>query len=335
MSKKVRYIESNDKIYHPDSCAPLTIAWKKQQVRLYTLARGTYPGFPLKDEELTGIKSIGYWDSEIIQDWGLNWHRNEGIEICLLETGTISFLLDDQEFELGTNMLTITRPWIPHKLGNPDIGLCKLNWFIIDVGVRQPHQEWTWPKWIILSKDDLDELTRILRLNEQPVWQVNDELKHCFVQIGKIVKHHEKEHFDSRIKIYINEILVLLLEMLKKNPPKLNHALIESKRSVSIFLKSLENDLTNNWSLQDMADHCGLGITQFSKHCYQLTNCTPINYINKLRLLKAKKLILEKPESTITSIAYDCGFSSNQYFTKVFKNHFRETPLEFRKSQNN
>lgn len=324
---------TDEEIYYPDSCTSLANAWSEGQVELHALARGTYPGYSLKDNELKGIKSIGYWNSEKIQNWGLDWHRNEGIELCLLETGNLSFLLNDQQFELEPNSLTITRPWILHKLGTPNIGFCKLHWFIVDLGARQPHQEWVWPDWVILSKDDLDELTRILRLNEQPVWRVNDEMKRCFAQIGRMAKYHEKEHFDSRIKVYLNEVLILLLEMLKKDQPVLNDSLIESKRSVSIFLKSLEDDVANCWTVNNMAEHCGLGVTQFSKHCYQLTNCTPVNYLNKLRLLKARKLIGENSGSTITSIAYECGFSSNQYFTKVFKAHFKETPQEFRISQ--
>ena len=316
--------------YYPDSCVELAAAWHAGQVEMYTLARGTYPGFSLKEDELKGIKSVGYWNSEKMQNWGLDWHRNEGIEICLLETGNLTFQLNDREYQLEPNTLTITRPWILHKLGDPNVGFCKLHWFIIDLGVRQPHQEWIWPDWVILSKDDLDELTRILRLNEQAVWYVGDEMKRCFAQIGRMAKYHEKEHFNSRIKVYINEILILLLEMLKKERPELNDALIDSKRSVSLFLKSLENDLAQNWTVSSMAKHCGLGVTQFSKHCYQVTNCTPVNYLNQLRLLKARKMIGENPESTITSIAYDCGFSSNQYFTRVFKAHFKETPQECR-----
>jgi AraC-like DNA-binding protein len=332
MNDKSNNSVTDEVIYYPDSCIPLAEAWKKGQVEMHTLVRGTYPGFPLKEDELKGIKSIGYWNSEKMQNWGLDWHRNEGIEICLLETGNLNFLLNDQQYELEPNTLTITRPWILHKLGNPNVGFCKLHWFIIDLGVRQPHQEWIWPNWVILSKDDLDELTRILRLNEQSVWYVGDEMKRCFAQIGRMAKYHDKEHFDSRIKVYLNEVLILLLEMLKKDRPELNDALIESKRSVSLFLKSLEDDLAGNWTVSNMAEHCRLGVTQFSKHCYQLTNCTPVNYLNQLRLLKARKLIGENPACTITSIAYDCGFSSNQYFTKVFKAHFKETPHECRNS---
>ena len=293
MSEKQISSVGDEVIYYPDSCVDLAAAWQANQVEMHTLARGTYPGHALKDDELKGIKSIGYWNSEKMQNWGLDWHRNEGIELCLLETGNLCFQLNDREYKLDPNTLTITRPWILHKLGDPNVGFCKLHWFIIDLGVRQPHQEWVWPDWVILSKDDLDDLTRILRLNEQAVWHVGDEMKRCFAQIGRMAKHHEKEHFESRIKVYINEILILLLEMLKKDRPELNDSLIESKRSVSLFLKSLEKDLAQNWTVSSMAEHCGLGVTQFSKHCYQLTNCTPVNYLNKLRLVKAQKMIGE------------------------------------------
>jgi len=190
MSEKQNLTSSDEVIYYPDSCVPLAEAWEKGQVEMYTLVRGTYPGSPLKGDELKGIKSIGYWNSEKSQNWGLDWHRNEGIEICLLETGSISFLLNDQTYELEPNSLTITRPWILHKIGNPNVGFSKLHWFIIDLGVRQPHQDWVWPDWVILSKDDLVELTRILRLNEQPVWHVGEEMKRCFAQIGRMAKYH-------------------------------------------------------------------------------------------------------------------------------------------------
>lgn len=335
MKVNLKNLFANDVIYYPDSCTPLSDAWQAKQIEMHVLARGTYPGYPLKEDELRGIKSIGYWNSEKTQNWGLDWHRNEGIELCLLETGNLSFLLDDQRFELEPNTLTITRPWILHKIGNPNIGHCKLHWFIIDLEVRQPHQEWIWPDWVILSKNDLEELTRILRLNEQPVWHATDEIKRCFLQIGKMARNHKNEHFDSYIKVFINEILILLLEILKKDKLILNDALIDSKRSVSLFLKSMEDDLAKTWTVDMMARHCGLGVTQFSKHCHQLTNCTPINYLNMLRLRKAKTMIAENPESTITSIAFDCGFSSNQYFTKVFKSYFKETPQYFRESNKN
>ena len=332
MRKKISFFESDGKIYNPDSCSPLADAWRKNEVELHTLARGTYPGYPLENDELSGIKCIGYWNAKKMQDWGLNWHMNEGIEICFLESGELDFDLNDRSYQLVPNTLTITRPWIPHKLGNPMITLSKLHWFILDVNVRQPHQEWQWPDWIILKKDDLNRLTDILRRNEQPVWTVGQEIKDCIVQIGRLIKKHDPDFLESKIKILINELLIELLEILTREKPELNNSLIMSKRSVDIFLKNLDGMLSEPWSLQGMADYCSLGTTQFSKYCAELTNTTPLNYLTQLRIRHAHHLIITEPCKTITEIAYECGFSSNQYFTQVFKKYYKSSPQEYRYS---
>jgi len=330
MNNNTTYHESNGIIHNADSCTPLEAAWKKNEIELHTLARGSYPGIRLKDDELCNLKSIGYWDAKAAQNWGLDFHRNEGIEICLLESGSLIFDLNNKTYELTPNTLTITRPWIPHKLGNPQIGPSKLHWFIIDVEVRQPHQEWQWPNWIILKKEDLAKLTDILRRNEQPVWKVDHSIRDCFVQIGKLIKNPDNTFLDSKIKILINELFVHLLELFTHEKPELNDLLIQSKRSVQIFLDNLDEMLVEQWTLASMAEYCSLGTTQFSKYVHELTNSTPANYLSQLRMKKAHNLILTERWKTITEIAYECGFSSNQYFTQVFKRFYKVSPQRLR-----
>lgn len=333
MRNSVTYTSIDGQIYNSDSCTPLEAAWKKNELKMQTLARGTYPGTRLNDEELTNIKSIGYWNAQSVQSWGLDYHRNEGIEICLLESGTLTFNLNNKSYQLTPNTLTITRPWIPHKLGNPLITPSKLHWFILDVNVRQPHQEWQWPEWIILNKKDLTKLTDILRRNEQPVWKAGQPIKDCFVQIGKLIKANERKFLDSKIKILINELFIQLLELFTYEKPVLNDSLIQSKRSVEIFLDNLNEMFAEQWTLTDMANHCGLGTTQFSKYFHELTNSTPANYLSQLRLKKAHKLMTTEYNKTITEIAYECGFSSNQYFTQVFKKYYKISPQKFRENE--
>jgi AraC family L-rhamnose operon regulatory protein RhaS len=53
-------------------------------------------------------------------------------------------------------------------------------------------------------------------------------------------------------------------------------------------------------------------------------------FINKIRLGEAAKRLKELPAASATEIAYQCGFSSAQYFTTVFKRHFGKTPQGYR-----
>jgi AraC family L-rhamnose operon regulatory protein RhaS len=279
------------------------------------------------------MRSIGYWDAGDAQRWGLEWHKNEGIEICYLESGTLDFLIDGSAYELLPAYLTITRPWLSHKLGNPNVGPSRLHWFILDVAVRNPHQEWKWPEWIILNTEDLEELTRFLRQNEHPVWKTNKDIGECFIQMGKTVGEAEGGCYDSRLKIYINMLLVLLLDLFRKGDIELNERLTDTKRTVELFLDELGNHLQEEWTLERMADHCNLGVTQFSKYCKQITNTSPVKFLNSLRLKHARKLLKDQPDLSITDVGYRTGFSSPQYFATSFRRSYAMTPKFFKEAK--
>ncbi len=329
MEKRAQFYDPGGKLsYKADNCSPLKGAADKGELELTTLARDAYPGNRLSKSELTGIKSIGYWNIKKLQDWGLEWHTNEGIEICFLESGDLTFFLGKDKYDLAPNLLTITRPWISHKLGNPNVELSKLHWLILDVGVRHPHQEWVWPNWIILNPKDREKLTLYFRQNEQPVWKATPDIKDCFIRIGKVIK--EGGEYESKLRVLINSLFIALLEHFQAGKILLNEELIESSRTVKLFLTYLEDHLFEPWTLPDMAAWCKLGTTRFTKYCVEISNCTPMEYINKIRLKKASQLLLANPGISSTDIAYQCGFSSAQYFTTVFKRHFKKTPQAFR-----
>jgi len=320
--------------YEADSCDSLREAWINKELELSTLARGTYPGKELLEGELTGIKSIGYWDIKKLQNWGLDWHSNEGIEICFLESGNLDFQIKNHEYHLKTNDITITRPWITHKIGSPLVNLSKLHWLILDVKVRHPHQNWEWPEWVVLNENDLDELTRYLRQNEQPVWKAGNDFKKCFVQIGNIIKQSNQKPYDSKLKIQINQLLILLLEIFKEGNIVLDLSLVETKRSVELFLSSIKSRIEEEWTVVKMAEDCHLGVTRFTHYCKEITNCSPMEYLNRLRLRKASRLLVDDIKIPVIDVAFMCGFSSTQYFNYVFKKHFKLSPNQFRKLKN-
>jgi AraC-like DNA-binding protein len=331
MERRAKFYDPSGKLsFMADNCRPVKSAADAGELELTTLARDAYPGKRLSKSELTGIKSIGYWNIKKLQNWGLEWHTNEGIEICFLESGDLTFFLGDEKYNLAPNQLTITRPWISHKLGNPNVEVSKLHWLILDVAVRHPHQEWVWPNWVILNPKDLDKLTLYFRQNEQPVWKSTPELKDCFIKIGKVIKEGEEKDYESKLRVLINTLLIALLEHFQKGKILLDEELIESRRTVKLFLKCLEDHFYEPWTLPKMAAYCKLGTTRFTKYCDEISNCTPMQYINRIRLGKAAQMLHNQPDTSATDIAYQCGFSSAQYFTTVFKRHFGKTPQTFR-----
>ncbi|WP_282134132.1 AraC family transcriptional regulator [Seonamhaeicola maritimus] len=328
--QEIEPYEADGVVYHADTCLPLIDAYKRKKLKFKALARHTYPGDRL-DENTIGLNSIGYWDANEPQDWGLDWHRNEGIEFHFLESGTMPYAQENKEVLLTPNHLTITRPWEAHRVGNPYIGMGKFYWVILDLGVRRPHQEWVWPDWITLTNEDLARLTTILRHNQKSILKTDQRVRDCFKRINLAVNTDENGSNASRIRLLINYLLILILDLLNTENIELNESLTDSSRSVEYFLKELDKNLSENWTIEQMSQSAGVGLTRFTHHCKQLTNLTPMRYLTMRRLEMSKKILLENENFTVSEVAYMCGFTTSQYFSTVFKKHEKCSPNEYRR----
>jgi len=331
-TEKIKHpsIKENGEVYFADTCQPLKEAAQKNLVQLEAWGRFNYPGIKLQENELKGVNSVGYWDATFQQNWGLGWHRNEGLEISFIESGKIPFSVNKENHILTTDNLTITRPWQLHRVGNPTISAGKFYWLIIDVGVRHPHQEWIWPKWVILSKEDLAELTKMFRQNEQPIWHTDPEIKKCFQKIGATLRKGKVEGNDSWMAVYINEILLYLLSLFRSGQIDLTESLTESKRTVELFINELSSTYNEPWTLESMAEHCKLKTTRFIHYFKEITNDSPMQYLINIRLEASVGLLLNDTRLNVKEICYECGFSSPEYFATVFRKKFNCTPSEYR-----
>jgi AraC-like DNA-binding protein len=330
--KQPKFLEQG-KTYHADRCTPLIQAVESGKVQLSAFARGGYPGERLKKSMLPQLRSIGVWDARGPQDWGLDWHRNEGIEVTFLETGRLPFSSGNEQHILEPGNLTISRPWQSHRVGNPHVQSGRLHWIILDVGVRRPHQAWQWPKWLILSPKDLRELTNQLRHNEQPVWKGSKEIGDCFRRISTCLKSTSPATQVSRLTLLVNEIFMDLLDIMRKSKVLLDPSLSSTQRTVELFLEDLKHDSemqAEPWTVASMASQCGLGDTRFIYYCRRITNQSPMQYLNQCRVYFACKLLTGHRELNITNIAFQCGFSSSQYFASVFRKVTGMSPRTYR-----
>ncbi|MCL6527010.1 helix-turn-helix transcriptional regulator [Meiothermus granaticius] len=234
---------------------------------------------------------------------------------------------------LHSGHLTITRPWQYHRVGNPEVDGGVFHWLILDVGVRRPNQEWRWPEWLLWSKADRERLSVLLRHNEHPVWRANPGIIRVFRRIQSALQLEDAEQVVARLKLHVNELLIEVLELLGDKQIALDESLVSSQHTVRVFLQGLAERLDQNWTLDSMAEACGLGRTQFARYCQEITGMAPIEYLSHLRLETAAKLLHHHPNRPITEIAFNCGFSSSQYFANRFRAHKGCTPREYRKEQ--
>lgn len=329
MSRSVPSFTGRDEKYQADACQGLVRGAAEGRLRLEALVHGHYPGRTLPRDILPSVKSVGFWDAPRGQDWGLDWHRNEGIELTLLETGRLGFATSEHVATLQADDLTITRPWQQHRVGDPRVAAGRLHWLILDVGVRWPDQPWRWPPWIVLSKTDRNEITDFLRHNEQPVWPGCIDARRCFQQIAEAVQRDRDGSSASALAVRLNELLLVVLDVLRGGNVVLDESLAEKRRTVELFLAEISADvalLARPWTVGRMAQACGLGETRFAHYCKMVANMTPMRYLSDQRLLMAARLLRDHPQQTVAQIAAACGFASPQYFATTFKRRFGRAP---------
>lgn len=97
------------------------------------------------------------------------------------------------------------------------------------------------------------------------------------------------------------------------------------------ILQYIEQNYRHNLSLTDISKKLGYNPSYLSKLFSERVGCTLSRYINEFRINYAKHLLADE-ELSITYIAYECGFSSQRTFNRVFIQLSKTTPRAFRAS---
>jgi two-component system, response regulator YesN len=91
----------------------------------------------------------------------------------------------------------------------------------------------------------------------------------------------------------------------------------------------IRDNFTEEMSLEEVAEHVHLNPHYFSKVFKQQTGETFIDFVTRLRINKAKELILDMKLS-LKEVCYIVGYKDPNYFSRVFKKVTGVTPTEYR-----
>lgn len=141
---------------------------------------------------------------------------------------------------------------------------------------------------------------------------------------------NRQEGYETAIKSYLNLILIDLL----RNHKYQNSALSEDQQSIFDILAVydyINQHLSENIRLKDMADIACLSQNYFSAVFKELNGLSPTEYVISKRIEMATRLLLNNPNMTVLEIAVRCGFNNTVNFNKAFKKQIGLTPSQYRK----
>ena len=158
---------------------------------------------------------------------------------------------------------------------------------------------------------------------------VTQDLENSIYRLVKILQSKEESAIlgDSILKeiyyrIAIGENAHFLHKMFLENK-------IESKMTRT--LKIIHNDYNKHLDIPTLAKEEDMSVSSFHTHFKKVTTLSPLQYIKKIRLNKAKDLLTRK-NLQVNETAYATGYESSSQFSKDFKSYYGYPPKEAKAS---
>jgi AraC-like DNA-binding protein len=86
--------------------------------------------------------------------------------------------------------------------------------------------------------------------------------------------------------------------------------------------------------IEELAKELGISAAYLQRLFRQVHGMTIIDYLNRMRIERAKLLLLNT-DDPVVEIAMEAGFNSRQHFTRVFTSLEGISPQEYRREKRN
>ncbi|MCF8056712.1 MAG: helix-turn-helix domain-containing protein [Desulfocapsa sp.] len=93
--------------------------------------------------------------------------------------------------------------------------------------------------------------------------------------------------------------------------------------------QTLEKKYSDDVDIDNLAQEAGMCRRTFERRFKNATGNTPLQYLQKVRVERAKQFLEEK-NSSFDEVSYDVGYENSSFFRKIFRKHTGLRPTEYR-----
>ncbi|MCL2897968.1 HTH-type transcriptional activator RhaS [Brenneria tiliae] len=241
-------------------------------------------------------------------------HYHDFWEIVLVEQGAGVHVFNDQPYALCRGTVFFVRDNDRHLFENVD-GLCLTN-----VLYRSPR-----------DFRFLSDITAFLPYGPdgewQGQWQLNQaamqQLKQRIAIMTNLARSSTAEDIAASESLFL-QMLVDLRQHCFQTQARGSH-----RQGIQALLGWLQNNYTEEIDWEVLAAQFALPLRTLHRQLKQHTGMTPQRYLNRLRLLEARRR-LQQSDDSITAIAHACGFSDSNHFSTQFRKAFSLAPKSLR-----
>ena len=250
--------------------------------------------------------------------WDMNeLHSHDYYELYFLFEGTRQFFTQDKMFVLPRGSFCVIPPFCLHKTEGDAYERINLN-------VSEA----------LLKKEEIKFLSSCaeagaLRLDEQYLPLLSSLLREGLsVRASTSGLRRDYEHSIMQTVLY-------LLQKQELSPISLassSHSVQVADPVVLKLLFYLNENYREEITLDSLSSRFFLSKVALCARFKRFMNCSIMQYLFQIRLSKAKEL-LSSTNKSMEEVACECGFSSANYFSLVFKKEIGLSPLHYKRTR--
>ncbi len=180
----------------------------------------------------------------------------------------------------------------------------------------------------------------IIFKNNEYIMHTSGELKKettriCWEMVAEQMGDQVGKYFMLKAQL-MKMLLLIMRELLggemQEKQNSYNFESYNKNYVVRRIITYLDENYASKISLDKIARNMYLSPVYISKIFKEETGESPINYLIKIRLEKAKDILVNGDGGSIKVIANSVGYDDVYHFSKLFKKHYGISPLYYRKT---
>lgn len=260
--------------------------------------------------------------------WIMNYgtdamHFHNYLEIGYCYYGEGRMLMGQKEYNYKGSMFTVIPKNVPHCTRSIYRTVSRWEYLFIDVeGFLQR-----------IYKDRPILVDRLLRRVESRTFiSAFDKNPKAAALIRNILEEmrRQTEFYKESVRGYL---LALLVELARKvEEPEFTDTECTGEERIARVLDHIAKHYAGEIRISDLADMCHVSETHFRRMFEKITNTTPVEYINMIRVQNACTLLTETTDS-IEKIREKVGFPTASTFNRNFKRLVKMSPGKWRRQK--
>lgn len=244
--------------------------------------------------------------------------------IMSIQSGQFEWKLDGETFKIRPNDLILVSPGMEMEKDFENVEFGGFYKISLDAGyykMKEKNKENTAIDsreiQTIFSKFDLKKF--LIFRNHKEAFEIFEKLEEEFL--------YKELGYYARINALIDELIITIY----RNTLKEEITIDDNSTEFQKLTVMLKNNLAHHWTVKEMAELSGMGVTNFTEKLKNNLGFSPFDYLIFLRINEAARLLKES-DFNLTQIAFDTGFYSSQHFSNTFKKIMGYPPRDFRKN---